>query len=67
MYKQYTDKQIVEMLMPKLAKPGYGSVSSKDLYPDTIEMIATIYRLAYIRGQVGQSFIIDEKSNANEC
>lgn len=67
MYKQYTDKQIVEMLMPKLAKPGYGSVSSKDLYPDTIEMIANIYRLAYIRGQLGQSFIIDEKSNANEC
>ena len=67
MYEQYTDKQIAEMLMPKLAKPGYGSVSSKDLYPDTIEMIATIYRLAYIRGQLGQSFIIDEKSNANEC
>ena len=61
MYEQYTDKQIVEMLMPKLAKPGWGSVVSDDLYPDTIEMIATIYRLAYIRGQLGQSFIIGEK------
>ena len=60
MYEQYTDKQIVEMLMPKLAKPGWGSVDSNDLYPDTIEMIATIYRSAYIRGQLGRSFIIGE-------
>lgn len=60
MYEQYTDKQIVEMLMPKLAKSGWDSVDSNDLYPDTIEMIATIYRLTYIRGQLGRSFIIGE-------
>lgn len=66
MSKQYIDEQIVEMLMPKLAKPGWGSVDSNELYPDIIEMIATIYRLAYTCGQLGQSFIIDEKSNANE-
>ena len=60
MYEQYTDKQIVEMLIPKLAKPGWGSVDSNDLYPDTIEMIATIYRSGYIRGQLGKSFIIGE-------
>lgn len=66
MYEQYTDKQIVEMLMPKLAKPGWGNVASDELYPDTVEMIATIYRLAYTRGQLGWSFIIGEKTNANE-
>lgn len=60
MYEQYTDKQIVEMLIPKLAKLGWGSVAYNDLYPDTIEMIATIYRSAYIRGQLGRSFIIGE-------
>lgn len=66
MYEEYTDEQIVEMLMPKLAKPGWGSVCSNDLYPDTIEMIATIYRLAYIRGQLGRSFIIGEPKQT-EC
>ena len=60
MYEQYTDKQIVEMLMSKLAKPGWGSVAINDLYPDTIEMIATIYRSAYVRGQLGRSFIISK-------
>lgn len=58
MYEQYTDKQIVEMLKPKLAKLGWGNVVNNDLYPDTIKMIATIYRSAYIRGQLGRSFII---------
>lgn len=60
MYEQYTDKQIVEMLKPKLEKLDYGSVVNNDLYPDTIKMIATIYRSAYIRGQLGRSFIIGE-------
>lgn len=61
MYEQYTDKQIVEMLKPKLAKLGWGSVVNNDLYPSTIKMISTIYRSAYIRGQLGRSFIIGEK------
>lgn len=65
MYEQYTDKQIVEMLKPKLEKLGWGSVVNNDLYPSTIKMIATIYRSAYIRGQLGRSFIIGEKK-ANE-
>ena len=61
MYEQYTDKQIVEMLKPKLTKLGWGNVVNNDLYPDTCKMIATIYRSAYIRGQLGRSFIIGEK------
>lgn len=61
MYEQYTDKQIVEMLKPKLEKLGWGSVVNNDLYPSTIKMISTIYRSAYIRGQLGRSFIIGEK------
>lgn len=60
MYEQYTDKQIVEMLKPKLAELGWGNVVNNDLYPDTCKMIATIYRSAYIRGQLGRSFIIGE-------
>lgn len=68
MYEQYTDKQIVEMLKPKLAKIMDGmdgmldtalehSESGKNL----IKLIATIYRSAYIRGQLGRSFIIGEE------
>lgn len=61
MYEQYTDKQIVEMLKPKLAKLGWGdNVTNINIYPDTCKMIATIYRSAYIRGQLGRSFIIGE-------
>ena len=61
MYEQYTDKQIVEMLKPKLAKLGWGdNVTNINIYPDTCKMIATIYRPAYIRGQLGRSFIIGE-------
>ena len=66
MYEQYTDKQIVEMLMPKLAKLGWGKdVDSIYHFPETCKMIATIYRSAYIRGQLGRSFIIGEKVNNN--
>lgn len=61
MYEQYTDEQIVEMLKPKLAKLGWGdNVTNINIYPSTYKMIATIYRSAYIRGQLGRSFIIGE-------
>lgn len=60
MYEQYTDKQIVEMLKPKLKKLGWVPV---ERYLSTSKMIATIYRSAYIRGQLGRSFIIGEKKN----
>ena len=64
MYEQYTDKQIVEMLVPKLNKAGiewnWGDVLVK--YPERnknmIKAIASIYRLSYDRGQLGLSFII---------
>ena len=61
MYEQYTDKQIVEMLKPKLVKLGWGKdVDSIYHFPETCKMVATIYRSAYIRGQLGRSFIIGE-------
>lgn len=61
MYEQYTDKQIVEMLKPKLAKLGWGKdVDSIYHFPETCKMVAAIYRSAYIRGQLGRSFIIGE-------
>lgn len=70
MYEQHTDKQIVEMLKPKLTKIMDGmdgildtalehSESSRNL----IKLIATIYRSAYIRGQLGRSFIIGEQKD----
>ena len=65
MYEQYTDEQIVEMLKPKLAKLGWEpTVDHLERYPSTCEVIATIYRSAYIRGQLGRSFIIGEKKEA---
>ena len=65
MYEQYTDKQIVEMLVPKLSKIlGNGMLDTALEHSESgrnlIELIATIYRLAYIRGQLGRSFIIGE-------
>ena len=66
MYEQYTDKQIVEMLVPKLNKSiegcSWGSlIRDPERHKYTIKAFAIIYRLAYIRGQLGRSFIIDEK------
>lgn len=65
MYEQYTDKQIVEMLVPKLKK----SVPELDWdeylkRPDDFSiwscLISVIYKSGYIRGQLGRSFIIGE-------
>lgn len=65
MYEQYTDKQIVEMLVPKLNKATKwcdwrGIIKYPERNENLIKAIATIYRSAYIRGQLGQSFIIGE-------
>ena len=65
MYEQYTDKQIVEMLKPKLTKIlGDGmwdtALEHSEVGRNLIELIATIYRSAYIRGQLGRNFIIGE-------
>ena len=57
MYEQYTDEQIVEMLMPKLAKLGWD----KDVPPRMEKLISTLYKSGYIRGQLGRNFIIGEK------
>lgn len=56
MYEQYTDKQIVEMLVPKLKKLGWG----EDVLPRMEKLISTLYKSGYIRGQLGRSFIIGE-------
>ena len=56
MYEQYTDKQIVEMLMPKLAKLGW----EPEFDPRTEKLISTLYKSGYIRGELGRSFIIGE-------
>lgn len=70
MYEQYTDKQIVEMIVPKLMKVGLGwnwdvLIKYPKRYKNMIKAIATIYRSAYIRGQLGRSFIIGEKNKQN--
>lgn len=66
MYEQYTDKQIVEMLVPKLKK----SVPELDWdeylkRPDDFSiwnrLISVIYKSGYVRGQLGRSFIIGEE------
>lgn len=65
MYEQYTDKQIVEMLKPKLTKIIDGMLDTALEHSESgrnlIKLIATIYRSAYIRGQLGRSFIIGEQ------
>ncbi len=66
MYEQYTDEQIVEMLLPKMNKCSNhtkwdGLIEKPWGNADLFKVIATIYRSAYIRGQLGRSFIIGEK------
>lgn len=65
MYEQYTDKQIVEMLVPKLNKAFGGDWSCLFEYPkvytNIIKAISLAYRSGYIRGQLGHSFIVDEE------
>lgn len=72
MYEQYTDKQIVEMLVPKLKK----SVPELDWdeylkRPDDFSiwnrLISVIYKSGYIRGQLGRSFIIEEKKERDHA
>ena len=73
MYEQYTDKQIVEMLVPKLEKAvpevSWDAIKANpDFHRVTNKMVATIYRSAYIRGQLGRSFIIGEsKQTESKC
>lgn len=72
MYEQYTDKQIVRMLKPKLNKCttqiDWDVVTSEPdslwgqmFWGDILKAISIVYRSAYIRGQLGRSFIISEK------
>ena len=61
MYEQYTDKQIVEMLKPKLEKLGFTEFAKQsENYPMVSRLCATLYKSGYIRGQLGRSFIIGE-------
>lgn len=71
MYEQYTDKQIVEMLKPKLnkctAQINWDVVTSEPdslwgqmFWRDILKAISIVYRSSYIRGQLGRSFIIGE-------
>lgn len=65
MYEEYTDKQIVEMLIPKMNKCSErtkwdGLIEKPWGNADLFKVLATIYRSAYIRGQLGRSFIISE-------
>lgn len=65
MYEQYTDKQIVEMLVPKLEKlcPYYdwNDYLNSEGYEAWLHFVATLYKSGYIRGQKGRSFLIGEK------
>lgn len=66
MYEQYTDKQIVEMLIPKLKATELDwnweiLIKYPEPNKNILKAIALIYRSAYIRGQLGRSFIIGEE------
>lgn len=68
MYEQYTDKQIVEMLVPKLNKAvpelDWGEYLKRpDDFSIWNRLISVIYKSDYIRGQLGRSFIIGEKKD----
>lgn len=59
MYEEYTNKQIYEALCPKLRKMGWDViVDSGYVNPKFVELVGTLYRSAYIRGERGRSFII---------
>ncbi len=65
MYEQYTDEEIVEMLIPKMNKCSKrtkwdGLIEKPWGNADLFRVLTTIYRSAYIRGQLGRSFIIGE-------
>lgn len=77
MYEQYTDKQIVEMLKPKLnkctAQIDWDVVTSEPdslwgqmFWGDILKAISIAYRSGYIRSQLGRSFIIGEKNKQNK-
>lgn len=66
MYEQYTDEQIVEMLVPKLKKsvPELNwdeYLKRPSAFSIWNRLISVIYKSGYIRGQLGRSFIIGEK------
>ena len=71
MYEQYTDKQIVEMLIPKLrqAVPELNwneYLKRPDDFSIWNRLISVIYKSGYIRGQLGRSFIIGEEKKDKE-
>ena len=62
--RQYSDKQIWEMLKPKMEKMGYNiDLDSVSCFNGKAleKLIAVIYRSGYTRGRKGRSFIIGEK------
>lgn len=66
MYEEYTDEQIVKMLIPKLKKsvPELNweeYLKRPDDFSIWNRLISVIYKSGYIRGQLGRSFIIGEK------
>lgn len=66
MYEEYTDKQIVEMLVPKLKKAvpelNWDEYLNRPVaFSIWNRLISVIYKSGYIRGQLGRSFIIGEK------
>ncbi len=66
MYEEYTDEQIVEMLIPKLKKsvPELNwdeYLKRPDAFSIWNRLISVIYKSGYVRGQLGRSFIIGEK------
>lgn len=74
MYEQYTDKQIVEMLKPKLNKctaqinwdvvtSELDSLWGQMFWGDILKAISIAYCSGYIRSQLGRSFIIGEKKS----
>lgn len=68
MYEEYTDKQIVEILKPKLKKaiPELNwdeYLKRPDAFSIWNRLISVIYESGYIRDQLGRSFIIGEKKS----